>query len=71
MKYCVSTFKSSPKNHLRDENTSAITNDLSFSSSTFGFHNDDCAEYGEFLEELEDFRLKIENNDLNDFVELE
>ena len=71
MKYCVTTFKSSPKNHLRDGTTSVVADDLSFSSSTFGFRNDDCEEYGEFLKKMEVLRIKIENGDLNDFVELE
>ena len=34
------------------------------------FNNNDCEEYNEFLEELEELHVKIESGDLSDFTEL-
>lgn len=71
MKPDASALNYSSSNHLSDENTSVIRNDSDFSSSTFESNNDDCDEYKEFIEEMDELRSKVRSGDLSDFEEFE
>ena len=72
MSYCVSTFKhTSYSDDVDDKYACAVVKDLNLHTSTFGIFNiiDDCDEYYNFLDKLEELQNKVQSGDLSDFTE--
>ena len=70
MNHYFSTFKS--VDDYDNQHDSIIVGNLNLQTSTFNFNkqNDNCDEYGGFLDELKKLHDKVDSGNLSDFKEL-